>query len=206
MSFPKDTPTQAETPVEPGSIPLKNAKWEKFAHRLSWGVEQGPAYVLAGYPDTPTKYTNASRLAKTPIVSQRADWLRLQIAQAHVYDAAKIRGRLAEVADALSEIRINPDTGEREPGPMFNATAAKGFLELLGRAEGLFKDRIELGGKVQVANREVFERMTPVERQFMKELLVKARDRAPTPANDDAPQAEEEPAQAGVVPIVLAEK
>lgn len=162
--------------------------------------------MLAGYDETSSTDTNASRLAKHRQVVQRVDWLKLQVAQAHVYDAARIKERLAYMGDALSEIRIDPDTGERKAGPMFNAQAAARVFELLGRAEGMFKDKIELGGKVQVANREVFERMTPVERAFMKELLVKARDRVPTPANDDAPQAEEEAAEGGVVPIVLAEK
>lgn len=177
--------------------------WEKFAHRLSWGVSQAKAYVIAGYAEAPSNATNASRLANKPMVSQRVEWLRLQIAQAHVYDGARIKERLAYMADALSEIRIDPDTGERVPGPMFNATAAKGVLELLGRAEGVFKDKIELGGKVQVANRELFERMTPVERQFMRELLVKARDRLPAAANDDAPAQEgpETTAESGVVPV-----
>lgn len=205
MSSPSDTPDTAQTPVEPGSIPLKNAKWEKFAHRISWGVGQAKAYVIAGYPDTPGKDTNASRLAKNPQVVQRVEWLKLQVAQAHVYDAQRIKDRLAYMADALTEIRIDPDTGNRQPGPMFNAQAGARVLEALSRIEGLFKDKIELGGKVQVANREVFERMTPTERAFMKELLVKARDRMPEPANDDAPPAEEEQA-GGLVPVVLAEK
>lgn len=190
-----------ETPAEPGSLPLKNAKWEKFAHRLSWGVSQAKSYILAGFNEAESNATNASRLAQKPQVSERVAWLRLQIAQAHIYDGTKIEERLAYMADALSEIVIDPDTGLRKPGPMFNATAAARVLELLGRKHGIFKDKIELGGQVQVANRQVFENMTPSERAFMREMLVKAAERMPAPANDDAPEAPAEPEDGGVVPV-----
>lgn len=202
MSPTPKTPNHPETPAEPGSKPLKNANWEKFAHRISWGVGQAKAYEIAGYPKAESNASNASKLAKNPKVAERVEWLKLQAAQRHVYDQQRIKERLAYMADALSEIRVDPDTGDRRPGPMFNAQAAARVLELLGREQGIFKDRVELGGNVQVANAEVFRRMTPSERAFFKEMLVNAAQRAPVPANDDAPadNAEPEVPAIGVVP------
>lgn len=195
-----DTQETSETPVEPGSLPLKNAKWEKFAHRLSWGVSQAKSYVLAGYEDSDGTATSASKLAKKPPVAQRVQWLKQKVADAHVYDATKIEERLAYMADALSEIVIDPDTGLRKPGPMFNPTAAARVLELLGRKAGIFKDRIELGGHVAVGNTEILRKMKPEERSLMKEMLMGVLGRPPEPANDDA--APEESQTGVVVPVV----
>jgi hypothetical protein len=192
------TQDQPETPEEPGSIPLKNARHEKFAQRLSWGVSQAKSYILAGYPESGGTATNASRLAKNPDVVARVAWLKLKVAEAHIYDAAKIEERLAYMADALSEIVIDPDTGLRKPGPMFNANAAARVLELLGRKHGIFKDKIELGGNVSVGNTDLIRRMKPDQRSALKALLLQAQQQAP--ANDDDPvEQAEEPAATGVV-------
>ena len=203
MATKSPTPKPAETPVEPGSIPLKNAKWEKFAHRLSWGVSQAKSYVIAGFPKAESNATNASRLAQKPAVSERVAWLRLQIAQAHIYDGTKVEERLAYMADALSEIVIDPDTGARKPGPMFNAQAAARVLESLGRIHGIFKDKIELGGQVSVGNAELFRKMSPEERDVYKRMLKSAAMRL-SPANDDAEPSNglgDVPDPQGVVPV-----
>lgn len=200
MTSQTETPDQPETPVEPGSLPLANARWEKFAHRLSWGASQAKSYLIAGFPESAGYQTSASRLARKPEVAQRVAWLKAQVAKAHIYDGQRIVERLAYMADALSEIRIDPDTGDRRPGPMFNAQAAARTLELLGRAEGIFKDKIELGGQVSVGNVEMIRKMKPEERGLLKELLMSVQARPPAPANDDteAPAVPEE--QGGVVP------
>lgn len=184
------TTESPETPAEPGSLSLKNPKYEEYAQRLSWGVPQKEAYVLAGYEDTGSASTNASRIAKKPEIAERVAWLKARIAEHHIYDAARIKERLSAMADALTEIRIDPKSGDRKPGPMFNPTAGARVLELLGKEAGIFKDKIELGGQVQVANRELFERMSPAERAAMKASLLAAAARTPSPANDDEPAAE----------------
>lgn len=202
MTHDLTTQDQPETPAEPGSLPLKNAKWEKFAHRLSWGVSQAQAYVIAGFPKAESNATNASRLANKQAVVERVAWLRQKVAEAHIYDSTKIEERLAYMADALSEIVIDPDTGLRKPGPMFNATAAARVLELLGRKHGIFKDKIELGGNVSVGNTDMIRRMKPEDRMALKTLLLQVQQQEPA-ANDDEPTAEgeEEKPQGGVVPI-----
>ncbi len=199
MSTETDPPENPQTPEEPGSKPLTFAKHEIFAQRVAVGVSHIDAYEVAGFA---RNSGNAGRLAQKEQVQQRIMWLREQIALAAVFDAGWIKTRMGQLADALTEIAIDPTTGIRKPGPMFNAHAGARVLELLGREQGIFKDKIELGGEVRLANREVFERMTPSERGFMREMLVKAMQRQPVPANDDKPAEEvaEIEDQAGVVP------
>lgn len=192
-------PEAPETPAEPGSLPLSNPKWEKFAHRLSWGVSQAQSYNLAGFPKAESNASNASRLAAKPQIVERVAWLKLKVAEAHIYDGTKIEERLAYMADALSEIVIDPDTGLRKPGPMFNATAAARVLELLGRKHGIFKDKIELGGNVSVGNTDMIRRMKPDQRSALKAMLLQVQQQAP--ANDDDPDAADNAPPSGVVPV-----
>lgn len=198
MTTDATTQENPETPAEPGSIPLVNARWEKFAHRLSWGVSQAKSYVIAGFPEGESNATNASKLAKKQPVADRVNWLKQKIAEAHIYDGTKIEERLAYMADALSEIVIDPDTGLRKGGPMFNPTAAARVLELLGRKHGIFKDRIELGGQVAVGNTDMLRRMKPEQRSAFKQMLLEVREQAPVADNDDSP---EDVPQGGVVPV-----
>lgn len=191
------TQDQPETQAEPGATPLKNARWEKFAHRLSWGVTQAQSYVLAGYPEAESNATNASRLAQKPQIVERVEWLKVQVANAHVYDRTRIVERLSTMFDALSEIRIDPDTGDRRPGPMFHAHSAARVGELLGREQGIFKDKIELGGNVSVGNTDMIRRMKPDDRTALKALLLGVQQQEP--ANDDNERPEEP--QGGVVPV-----
>lgn len=193
-------PEQPETPVEPGSLPLRMPRHEKFAHQIARGITQAKAYVEAGYPESETNATNASRLAQKPAVAQRIEWLKLQASKAAIYDAQRIEERLAYMADALSEIRIDPDTGDRMPGPMFNAHAAARTLESLARIKGMFRDKIELGGQVSVGNTEMLRKATPEQRHALREMLMKIQGQ-PMPANDDDPQPEGEAQPLnGVVP------
>ena len=184
---------QDDTDQEPGSQPLTPVKYEIFAQQVARGVHKSEAFVTAGYTPSPG---NAYRLAGRKEVAERIEWLQGQVAKAASFDAKWIKARMGQVADALTEIVINPKNGARTPGPMFNAQAGARLLELLGREQGIFKDKIELGGNVQVGNRRVLENLTPAERAFMREMLVTAATRLPDPANDDSPGNQ----QTGVVP------
>jgi hypothetical protein len=197
MSSETDTPDQAETPEEPGSAPIAPIKYEIFAQRVARGVSKADAYVGAGFT---ANAGNAHRLALKEKVAARIAWLLEQAAKAAVFDAGWIKSRMGQMADALTEIVVDPVTGVRKPGPMYNAHAGARVLELLGREQGIFKDKIELGGTVQVGNRRVFEQMTVAERAFMREMLAKAAARLPVPANDDAPVEEAPAEESGVVP------
>lgn len=199
MTTDQDTPESTESLEEPGSRLLTPMRYEIMAQCISRGVSAVDAYVKAGFK---FNYGNAARLAREQRIQIRANWLRDQLAKAQVFDTIWIKERLGLLADSLSEIIVDPASGQRKPGPLFNAAQANRALELLGREAGIFKDKIELGGQVQVANRDLFERMTPPERAFMREMLMKAAGRLPEPANDDAVQeAAPEPEQGGVVPV-----
>lgn len=183
-----------ETSAEAGSLPLPNSKQEIFAHKLSWGVSQAESYELAGF--TPNS-SNASRLANTPAIMDRVAWLKQRIAEAAVFDGAWIKERMGHLADALTEIRLDPRTGDRKPGPMFHAQAGARVLELLGREQGIFKDKIELGGQVAVGNTDMLRRMKPEQRSALKDFLLGVREQPPMADNDDA--AGPEKPQGGVV-------
>lgn len=192
---PAETTKQPETLEEQGSEPLPLIKHETFAQAISRGVAPSDAYELAGFS---RNAGNAQRLRNQEHVRNRVDFLQSQLAKAMTWDAKWIKERIGLVADALTEIIVDPLTGKRSPGPMFNAAQGNRALELLGREAGIFKDKIELGGHVAVGNTDMLRKMKPEERSLMKEMLLGVLGRPPEPANDDT--APEEAAPTGVVP------
>lgn len=66
-------------------------------------------------------------------------------------------------------------------------------VDMLAKHLGMFVEKIELGGKVEVTNTDLLAKLTPNERGMMRHLLTNALERQ-TPANQNAE------AQAGVVP------
>lgn len=175
-------------PPDPAHI-LKDPQHEVFAQALAKGAKRIDAYVAAGYKRL---HPNSIRLSKRVAVAARVKWLLEQAAKATVIDAVWVQSNLAQHAQNLIHVITDPKTGEIKPGPMFNAAAGNRALELLGRQYGLFKERIELGGKVQVANLELLRKLTPEERTYLRDMLQAAAERAPTPANDDEPDEDEE--------------
>lgn len=194
------TMQKSETPQNqpaPGARRLRNDKHERFCLLIMAGDPHATAYEKVGYkPDG----ANAKRLLDRQEIQDRLAFLKAEVSKALVYDAAWVKDRLAKHAEALTEIVVTDD-GSRKPGPMFNASAGARALELLGREHGLFKEKIELGGKVQHENRAVFERMTPAERATMRAMLQAAASRMPQPANENRePEPEQIEQQSGVVP------
>lgn len=169
-----DPPNQLEPWQEPGSLPLSDHRKERFANLLVLGMGPTDAHEKAGYS---RNSGNAARLKQSQAVSQRVQWLTLEAAKLTIYDAAWIKDRLARHADALTRISVDPDTGEKIPGPMFNASAGNRALELLGKEHGMFKEKVELGGQVQVANLDLLRRLTPEERAAIKATLLAAAER-----------------------------
>lgn len=175
----------------PGARPLKNLDHERFAHMIVRGLKVVEAYEEIGNTGHPQ---NARRLRRKPDVAARINFLMTEAARVTVFDAAWIKDRLARHAEHLTEVVVDPKTGIKKPGPLFNASAGARALELLGKEAGLFKDRVELGGTVQVANRELFARLTTEERQVLRTMLVAAAARTPAPANENEPGEESEAA------------
>ncbi len=186
-----------ETPTAAGSRALRNEKHERFCLLILKGKTRNDAYRLIG---NKSNTSNAKRLLAQEDVQDRIAWLRDERAKAQVYDSAWIKDRLARHAEHLTEVIVDED-GTKRPGPMFNPSAGARSLELLGKEHGMFKEKIELGGKVGVQNTEVFERMTPEERAMMRTMLTVAAARAGKPANsNEEAQADEADHPGGVVP------
>ena len=166
--------------------PLLNLKHERFCNLLVRGKDRMDAFEAAGFP---RHRGNVIRLLKRPEVKARIDYLLEQAAKVTVYDAAWIKDRLAKHAENLTEY-LEDEDGTKRAGPLFNASAGVRALEMLGREHGMFKEKIELGGRVQVANRELFEKLTPDERSSLRSMLMAAASRLPAPAaneNEDQP-------------------
>lgn len=180
--------------VKPGSKPLHNFKHERFVNFLARGFTVAEAWPKLGYSEE--YVNNGYRLKKQPKVAARLAFLLDQAAKKSIVDASYIKDKLARVVELALATEIN-EHGQEILGPTGNLTAASRALELLGREQGIFKDKIELGGQVSVGNRELFEKMTPAERAAAKAILLAASQRTPQPANDDAPAVAPE---GGVVP------
>lgn len=193
-----------EKPIEPTADPLKNRKHEVFANQIARGKTLLEAYDTAGFVVRgPESKANASRVLSRPEVQGRIAWFQLEAAKITIYDAAWIKDRLARHAEHLTEVVeveqiVETEVGKgrnaktvkkvvvvKQGGPLFNASAGNRALELLGKDHGLFKDKIELGGTVRVANTELFERLTRDERQTLRGMLVAALQRMPRPANEN---------------------
>lgn len=195
----------SDTQHEPVATPLPNRRHEVFANQIARGKALLEAYSVAGYVvNGPENKANASRVLNRPDVQGRIAWFQLEAVKVTIYDAAWIKDRLARHAEHLTEVvdvekivETQVGTGKnakiikkvvvvKEGGPLFNPSAGNRALELLGKEHGLFKDKIELGGTVRVANTELFERMTRDERQVLRGMLMMALQRAPAPANENA--------------------
>lgn len=167
----------AQTPAIPGSQPLPNTKHELFAQHIVKGDGPTVAYVAAGYAKS---RGNAARLRADEAVDARITWLMQQAAAAAIVDRTWIMDHLAlNVQLALAR----EETGA--PKATYSGAVANRGLHLLGLEHGMFKEKIELGGAVQVQNTELLRKMTPEERAAMRAMLLAAAARTPAPANDD---------------------
>lgn len=183
-------PQNPDAPAKNGSRSLKDEKWERFAVLMAKGAyPKSTCYEMAGYSKNAG---NAKRLEERPEVAARIKFLSTEATKITIYDVAWVKDRLARHAEHLTEVIVNED-GSKTAGPMFNASAGARALELVGKELGLFKERIELGGKVAVANTELFQKLTPEERAGMRAMLLAASARTPRPANENS-------VEAGVVP------
>ena len=149
------------------------ANQESFAQLVASGRSQADAY-RAAYPSSQewtlgALYEEASRTAALPAVSLRVKYLRALITQqaidAAVVDKAWVLKRLKTVAERCLQaapvldrkgkpVVIEAPDGESEDGePAFEAAVAFAFdpsganraLELLGKEQGMFVDRKEIG-------------------------------------------------------------
>lgn len=139
---------------------LKNPKWERFAQARAIGKSQDDAYVEAGYK---SNVGNAGRLNKTEQVQAR-------IAEIQALAAERASVTIETLREELEEIRALAV----EDMQLAAATSA-----VMGKAKlfGLLKDRVDLGGQVQLVNTELLDKLSTEERAEMRKLLLAAAAR-----------------------------
>lgn len=133
---------------------LSNARWERFSQALSEGKSATDAYAFAGYkPDR----GNAVRLQQNDTIQQRVAVLldkRASIQAQAVADAISkasltkqwvIERLMENVARAMQLRFVTNDEGEVIGEFKYDGTVANRALELLGKEQGMFIDRKEVG-------------------------------------------------------------
>jgi hypothetical protein len=164
---------------------LSNPKHESFAIARAKGQSVEIAYATAGY--TPHR-GNSYRLNKDKAVVARiaelSEILAKNGAEAAAVDRAWVLTKLIENARAAMEGEPIKNAKGKVVGRKTERSVANRALELIGKELGMFKEKIELGGHVQVANMDLLNKLTPAERAAMRALLVAAQARA-KPANQN---------------------
>jgi phage terminase small subunit len=125
------------------SMPTLNARQEAFVRCLVEGKCQKQAYVDAGYKDTHWAETNASRLTRNDKVAARLLELQAKAADKAVLTRESIMDALKQVADRCMQAKPIMGRDGRPTGQFrFNASGANRALELMGRALGMFVDKV----------------------------------------------------------------
>ena len=131
---------------------LENAKHELFAQEIAKGASQRDAYKAAGYEvkSDAAADANASRLLTNAKVKARVAELQERISDVTVEKAAVSKAwviaKLVEnveramTAEPVRDAQGNP-TGEYK----YNGSVANRALELIGKEQGMFIDRSEVG-------------------------------------------------------------
>lgn len=125
---------------------LKNTRWELFCQGLLEGKTADQAYEDAGYSPNAG---NAIRLKGNERIQARLEELKAEAAKFAVMDKAWVLRELRRTYEmAIGERLI----GDREDGGYgFHPAAAKGILELVGKDQGMFPDKVN----IDQTNREV---------------------------------------------------
>lgn len=123
-----------------GAAPLRDPKHEQFVQLVVSGLSAPKAYTSAGY-STKGAPQSANRLLKRADVARRFAYLQAAIAQHGIQKAAVDRARVLARLDELS----------REAQAKEQFTAAIRAEELLGKELGMFRDRLDVTGSVDIA-------------------------------------------------------
>lgn len=160
---------------------LKNPRQELFAQELAMGETADAAYITSGYKEN---HGNAGRLKANETVRARVREILAVAAHRANVTIESIGAELEEARRLAVRLEM--------PSPAVAAAMGK------ARLYGHLIERVELGGHVQVANDELWGKMTREERASMREMLetAKARQIAAN-QNEDAPTG-------GVVPALPA--
>ena len=141
---------------------LSNPRWERFAQELANGVPAPKAYATAGYKGADPG--NASHLQAKPQISQRIAELLKEREHIHAEGTAKAIEKMALTQEwVLTRLMENAERAlqhvavldkERKPTGeyRYDGNVANRALELLGKQQGMFIDRHEVGQPNEFAN------------------------------------------------------
>lgn len=122
---------------------LSNARHERFAQELAAGKTADEAYQLAGF--RPNR-GNATRLKANESVMKRVAELQGRIADGVVLTKQWVIERLIENVERALQAQPVLDREGRPTGEYtYEGSVANRALELLGKEQGMFVDRKEVG-------------------------------------------------------------
>lgn len=100
----------------PGLLPLRNSRWEQFAHLRAAGLSLRESYLQAGYKSKPEHASSsASTLLKKPEIKERIQYLRQVLNASLVRRQAEVVRELEGIAFAkLTDFFNWPDSGKPE--------------------------------------------------------------------------------------------
>lgn len=138
---------------------LINARHEMFAHEIAKGASSRDAYKAAGFTTESPGAIDAcaSRLLKSAKVRARIEEIQASISARVVEKTAVTKAwiiaKLVEnVERAMASEPVRDAKGEPTGEYKYNGAVANRALELLGKEEGMFVDRKEIGAPGDFSN------------------------------------------------------
>lgn len=133
--------------------PLKNQRHELFAQGIAAGKTADEAYAAAGYK--PNR-GNASTLKADQNISRRVTELLTKAAARVEIDQAWVLKQLVENVERAKQavpVMVTIDGQSVESGEWkYEGNVVNKALELIGKHLGMFADKLEHSGKIEVAS------------------------------------------------------
>jgi hypothetical protein len=141
--------------------PLRNEKYEHFAHLIARGESPARAYVLCGYSKKGA-LLSGNRLRRRADVSARVEELKRSISECQMekiaVDRAWVMARLVEnVQRALQTQPVRDEDGNPIGQYVYQGGVANKALELLGKELGMFQPKNDKERDAQEKTREIHE-------------------------------------------------
>ncbi len=127
---------------------LPNTQHEKFVLELLSGKSQADAYMAAGYKAKSTGVASAAatRLLKDTAIQQRITELQTKAADKTALTKSWVIEKLIEnVERAMTAEPVRDKDGNAIGDYSYNGSVANRALELLGKEQGMFIDKKEVG-------------------------------------------------------------
>jgi len=127
---------------------LPNAKHERFVLELLAGKSQSEAYLAAGYSAKSVAVASAAatRLLKDPTIAARLEELQAAAAAKAALSKSWVLEKLREnVERAMQATPVLDRDGKPTGEYVYQGSVANRALELIGKEQGMFIDRKEIG-------------------------------------------------------------